>query len=83
MKDKIIAIQKAEHVGDYKISLTFNDSKTQVVDFAPFLNRSKHPQIQKYKDPNKFKSFSISYGDLEWNDYEMCFPIANLYESKL
>jgi hypothetical protein len=21
-------------------------------------------------------------GDLEWNDYDLCFPIADLYENK-
>jgi len=25
------------------------------------------------------KQFSITYGDLEWNDYELTFPIADLY----
>ncbi|MCX6583441.1 MAG: hypothetical protein NT166_24965 [Candidatus Aminicenantes bacterium] len=32
---------------------------------------------------NAFKKFKIEYGDLIWNDYEMCFPIMDLYENNI
>lgn len=38
---------------------------------------------KKYLDKNLFQSFSLEYGDLIWNDYEMCFPIWDLYEGDI
>lgn len=38
---------------------------------------------KKYMDKDKFKSFTIEYGDIVWNDYEMCFPIWDLHEGKI
>ncbi|RME01874.1 MAG: DUF2442 domain-containing protein [Calditrichaeota bacterium] len=79
-KTEVIAINKAEYLSGYKLKLYFNDGTTRIVDFEPFLRKSKHPEIQKYLDLEKFKQFKIKYGDLLWNDYELCFPIADLYE---
>ena len=38
---------------------------------------------RKFLDINEFKKFKIEYGDLVWNDYEMCFPIIDLYEDNI
>ncbi len=38
---------------------------------------------RKYIDKELFKNFSIVYGEIVWNDYDMCFPIWNLYEGKI
>ena len=38
---------------------------------------------KKYLDKELFKSFTIDFGDLVWNDYEMCFPIWVLHEGKI
>jgi hypothetical protein len=27
--------------------------------------------------------FTLRDGDLDWNDYELCFPIADIYEGHL
>ena len=78
-----INIQTAELVGDYRIRLRFDDGVEQVVDFQPFLSRSRHPQIRAYLDPVLFASFRIEYGDLVWGDYELCFPIMDLYRDSL
>lgn len=37
----------------------------------------------KYLDQNLFLNFEIVYRDLIWNDYEMCFPIWDLYSGKI
>ena len=79
----ILFIEDAQYLEDYKISLKFNDGAKRVVDFKDFLQKAKHPDIQKYKDIEKFKSFEISYGDLEWNDYELAFPVADLYNNTI
>lgn len=80
--NQLIAIVKAEYCGDYKIRLVFNDEKIQIIDFQNFIVSSYNPNILKYKDLELFQQFSITDGDLEWNDYDLCFPIADLYENK-
>lgn len=78
-----INITNAEYLKEYCIKLTFNDNKTQVVDFKQFLSGASHPEIKKYLDKNLFKQFRIVDGNLDWNDYDLCFPIYDLYENNL
>nr|VFK38444.1 MAG: Protein of unknown function (DUF2442) [Candidatus Kentron sp. TC]VFK54179.1 MAG: Protein of unknown function (DUF2442) [Candidatus Kentron sp. TC] len=80
---KIITMEKAEHIGSYKLGLRFNDHTRQIVDFYPFLSSSCNPLITKYLNMDQFLKFEIEEGDLEWNDYDLCFPIADLYENKI
>lgn len=81
--NQIIIIKEAKYIKDYKIKITFNDNSIQLIDFYPFLDSSLNPHIRKYLDINEFKKFKINEGDLEWNDYDLCFPIADLYENKI
>ena len=82
LSEQVITIKRAKHLGAYKVELLFNDDKKSVIDFYPFLSSSLNPLINKYLDPKKFSHFNIDDGDLEWNDYDLCFPIADLYENK-
>ena len=79
----VISINKAEYIKDYKILLAFSDEKTQTIDFESFLKNARNPMTTKYLDKTLFKNFKIEYGDLIWNDYEMCFPIWDLHEGKI
>jgi len=79
----VISIDKAEYKGEYKIELYFSDGVTNLVDFESFLSKSMNPMTTKYLDKNEFSKFQIEYGDLMWNDFEMCFPIWDLHEGKL
>jgi len=80
---QIISVETVNHIGEFKLELEFNDKTCQVVDFYPFLSRSLNPLIRKYLSPEEFVKFEIYEGDLEWNDYDLCFPIADLYENKI
>ena len=73
----IILIHKAEYQGDYKINFLFSDGVEQSIDFSTFLHNAKNPMTKKYLDKELFKSFSLQHGDIDWNDYEMCFPLWN------
>ena len=77
---KTIAVTHAEYLGNYEIHLTFSDEMEQTVDFSAFLNRSHNPMTRKYLDKKLFRNFQIEHGDIVWNDYELCFPIGDLYE---
>lgn len=79
----VISIIKAEYKGEYKIKLYFSDGIERLIDFGDFLRQAKNPMTKKYLDKELFKSFSLDYGDLIWNDYEMCFPVWDLHEGKI
>ena len=75
-----IAITKATYKGDYKINFLFSDGIEKTIDFGDFLRQAKNPMTKKYLDKKLFQSFTLEYGDIHWNDFEMCFPIWNLHE---
>jgi hypothetical protein len=79
----VIEIVSVVYVNGYKLEITFNDDHVQVVDFEPFLRGSLNPLIRKYLDPVQFQQFTVENGDLQWNDFDLCFPIADLYENRL
>ncbi|MDH3329685.1 MAG: DUF2442 domain-containing protein [Desulfobulbaceae bacterium] len=81
--DQVIRIEKAEHIGDHKLKLSFKDGTVQLIDFAPFLTNSLNPLIRRYISLKEFKKFELADGDLEWNDYDLCFPVAALYENNI
>ena len=82
-EDWVVAIEDAKYVKAYILWLKFNDGKEIEVDFAPFLSNSLNPLIRKYLDLELFKQFTLTDGDLYWDDYDLCFPIADLYEGRI
>ena len=83
MSTQIIQAVSATEIGDYKLRIAFDDDTTQEIDFKPFLASALHPDIRAYLDPQRFSSFRIEYGDLVWGDYDLCFPIIDLYKNQL
>lgn len=83
MTPKIINIVSAEPAGDLCLRLRFDDGIEQIVDFKPFLSRSVHPDIRAYLDPERFAAFRIEYGELVWGDYDLCFPVIDLYRNQV
>ena len=77
-----LEIESAKYIDDYKLELIFNDGKINVVDFENFLFSSGHPEIQKYQNKSLFKNYNLTYGELEWGDYDLVFPISDLYEKQ-
>ncbi|HZM06797.1 MAG TPA: DUF2442 domain-containing protein [Candidatus Saccharimonadales bacterium] len=78
-----LEITDAKHIGRYRISLQFKDGTQRVMDFGPFLRQAGNPEITAFRNPKKFKSFHLHYGNLMWGDYEMIFPIADLYRGEI
>lgn len=79
----VVSIEKAEYLSGYSIRLVFSNGLQRDIDFEDFLRSAKNPMTTKYLDKKLFQSFSLQYGDIVWNDYEMCFPIWDLHEGKL
>jgi len=78
-----LKIDSAKYLSDYAIRIRFSDGKEKLVDFKPFLSKSLHPSIKKYLDENKFSNFSLTDGNLNWNDYDMIFPLSDLYNGQI
>lgn len=81
--EKPLTIINAKNLGNYTILIEFNDGVEKFVDFSEFLLKSQHQSIRKYLDETLFNSFQIVDGNLNWNDYDMIFPLADLYEGKI
>jgi len=70
-------------MGDYRIKFSFSDGIEKVIDFNDFLKNARNTMTNKYLDKQLFKKYTIVYGDIIWNDYEMCFPIWDLHEGSI
>ena len=77
------SIIKAKLISDFKIKVTFSDGEKRTIDFEPFLLKSQHPSIKKYLNREEFKKFKIIHGNLNWNDYDMIFPLSDLRKGKI
>jgi len=76
-------INSANYLGDFAIRVLFNDGTEQLVDFKPFLTKTLHPSIKKYLNESYFSKFVIKDGNLNWIDYDLIFPISDLYNGKI
>ncbi len=80
---KVVRITGVRHVSGYKLGLRFSDGHVSTVDFEPFLKGSMHLSIRAYLDPRRFKKFTLEHGVLHWNDFDLVFPMADLYEGRI
>ena len=83
VETELLEIASAERLSGYTLKLEFSDGTERVIDFEPFLRASRNPAIRAYLAPEKFSHFRLEYGDLVWDDYDLCFPIADLYEGQI
>ncbi len=79
----LIDVEHAEYIDKYRLNLRFSNGTEKTVDFGNFLSGSLNPMIRKYLDTEKFREFTVEHGDLFWNDYDLCFPVADLYEGNI
>lgn len=78
-----LRIESANYLSDFAIRIKFSDGNEKLVDFKPFLSKSVHPSIKKYLDEKKFSNFNLIEGNLNWNDYDLIFPISDLYSGRI
>ena len=83
MKNDVIDIIGAKYLGQFNIEITFSDNRLVVVNFEPFLEKSRNLEIRKYLKKELFKSYQIIDGNLDWNDFDLCFPVSDLYQGKI
>ena len=60
-----LEVSDAKYLGDYKISLIFNNGESKIVDLSAELNgKVFEPLIDK----SFFQSFIIKYNTIEWSN---------------
>jgi len=79
----LIAVKTAQYIGDFVIRITFSDGSSKLIDFKPFLENSIHPLIRTYLEEVKFRNFQIIDGNLNWNDFDLIFPLEDLYQGNI
>ncbi len=77
-----VNIVQVEPAGGYRLWLSFSDNHKTLVDLAPVLECSMNTQTRQFLDTERFLSFRLEWGNIVWGDYEMCFPIEELYEGR-
>ena len=83
LREELIEVISGRYIGDFAIRIFFSDGLNRLVDFKPFLESALHPSIKKYLDESMFIRFKITNGNLNWNDYDLIFPVEDLYEGKI
>ncbi len=82
-ENDLIEIESAKFVGDFKIDILFKNGTQRLVCFKAFLEASSHPSIKKYLNEDRFVEFKIIDGNLNWNDYDLIFPVYDLYVGQI
>jgi len=80
---RVLKIIKVEHLGGHMLKLSFSDGAEREIDFKPFLERSSHPEIRKFLSPKRFKQAALQNGELMWGDFDLIFPVFDLYENQI
>lgn len=70
------AIVRAEHRGEYRIHLVFNDGVESTVDFEPWLDG---PVFEPLRDLANFRRFFLEGGTVAWPNGADIAP-ETLYE---
>jgi hypothetical protein len=69
-------VKKINDINNYKITLTFDDKKTKVVDLESYLDKGVFLPL---KNQNYFKKVTLNGGTIVWpNDADFCPDV--LYE---
>ena len=76
-------IKNAYYISGYTIEIYFSDGTVKRIDFERFLKSSKHPATRSYLDLKKFQQFRVIEGGLDWNDFDLCIPLHQLYSGEV
>ena len=60
-----LEVSNAKYLGDYRLSLVFNNGETRIVDLSDKLNGKV---FEPLKDKEYFQTFTIKYNTIEWSN---------------
>ena len=72
-------VTNAEYLGDYKVSVLFNNGVKKTVDFYSLLFVKDYPAFRPLKDIEVFKKFTVS-DTLEWENGEIDIAPETIYD---
>lgn len=78
-----LSIINSKPIADHILEIYFSDGHKCLVDFHPFVFSVGHPDYDIYKQRRHFLNYKIVDGNLNWDDYKMIFPVADLYSNRL
>ena len=58
----------AKYIGDYKISVEFNDGCRFVADFESIIKSDHRPIVRQLADLNIFKDFTLHAHTITWSN---------------
>jgi hypothetical protein len=80
---EVVRVKSVGYLAPYRLRVLFDDGRETTVDFGPFLKESVHPSIRAYLDVERFRNFTLEDGVLHWSDFDLVFPMADLYEGRI
>lgn len=81
-----ISVERVYGYGYYCFDFYFSDGYSSRVDFEPFFQASKHPEIKRYLEDTRLWDFETDLmrcGILGWFGNVISFSLLDLYENNL
>jgi len=72
-------VTNAEYLGDYKVSVLFNDGIRKIIDFYGLIFFHNYPAFLPLKNMEIFKHFKVT-DTLEWDNGNIDIAPETLYE---
>ena len=69
----------AEYIGDYKVSVLFNDGVRKIIDFHEILFSHDYPAFRPLKNLEVFRKFIVT-DTLEWDNGNIDIAPETMYE---
>ncbi|NEW85550.1 MAG: DUF2442 domain-containing protein [Mariniphaga sp.] len=70
---------QADYIGEYKLSIQFNDGTNKIVDFYSMLFERDYPAFRPLKDIDVFRQFKVT-DTIEWKNGEIDLAPETIFE---
>jgi hypothetical protein len=64
----MVWIKEADYIEDYKISVTFNDDESGIIDLKEVIFNDKRPIFKELVDIAKFRQFEVDFDTIVWRN---------------
>ena len=64
----MLHIVDAKYIGDYKISVTFDDGCSCVADFERIVKSDHRPIVRQLSNPDLFRGFKVQANTIMWSN---------------
>ena len=72
-------VSSAEDIGDYKVSVLFNDGVKKIIDFHEILFIRDYPAFRPLKNFEVFRKFNVT-DTLEWDNGNIDIAPETMYD---